>query len=257
MRPLWSYYGSKWRGAKHYGPPRHDLVTEPFAGSACYSLFHEHPRVRLYDRSDDVCHCWDFLTHCSEEDIRRIPDGFERSEDWAELPDGPRQLVFWNVKYADARVFKALPEWYLHFCRTGEKTGPMRKKDFYADGRPRDNRSQRYWGHRMKCRLISALPLIRGWTIERASYEDIPLETSHWFVDPPYQGQPGKRYPHNRLDHAHLAEWCRNLPGPVDVCERDGADWLPFEPLFENHASRSGKRVREVVWRKERGDLFG
>ena len=257
MRPLWSYAGGKWRGAKHYGPPRADELIEPFAGSACYALYWEHPRVSLYDVSPDVCDVWEWVLGCSEDDVRRIPDGFERSEDWAELPDGPRQLVFWNVKYADARVFARLPDWYLLFCRTGERTGPLRKADAYADGRPRDNRSQRYWGKRMKARLIAAKPLMKDWTIQLMHYGCIPQRRAHWFVDPPYQGECGKRYPYHHIDYAHLGAWCRGLPGPVDVCERHGADWLPFEPLYVNHAAHSGKRVREVVWRKERGDLFG
>src|SRR5688500_5758691 len=40
MRPFLSFYGAKWRSAPWYGPPTHDVVVEPFAGSAGYSAYY-------------------------------------------------------------------------------------------------------------------------------------------------------------------------------------------------------------------------
>ena len=243
-------------GARHHGPPRRGLVIEPFAGSACYSLRWEAPKVRLYDLSEDVCAVWDWLINCSEADVRAVPSSFTDSDQWRELPDGPRQAVFWNVKYAVTTLDRNLPEWYLLFCRTGERTGPLRKNDRYADGRFRDNQSQRCWGDRMKARIVEAKPLIADWTVECMSYEGIPLDEAHWFVDPPYQGPPGRAYAHSEIDFPRLGEWCRNLPGAVDVCENEGADWLPFEPLYTTHAASRGKKSTEVVWRRGMDDLW-
>ena len=35
------------------------------------------------------------------------------------------------------------------------------------------------------------------------------------------------------IDYARLADWCRALPGTVDVCENVGADWLPFQLVLQ------------------------
>jgi hypothetical protein len=40
VRPFFSFFGSKWRVAPHYPAPERDLIIEPFAGSAGYSLRH-------------------------------------------------------------------------------------------------------------------------------------------------------------------------------------------------------------------------
>jgi len=36
---MWSYYGSKSKVVKHYPKPKYDLIIEPFAGAAWYSVF--------------------------------------------------------------------------------------------------------------------------------------------------------------------------------------------------------------------------
>lgn len=248
MKTFFSYYGGKWRGAMRYGPPRHDLVIEPFAGSACYSTRWEHPNVRLYDLSDDVCAAWEWLIHCSDDDVRDIPDDFLSNEEWAALPDGPRQVVYWNVGFGEPRMGKSLKSWYLHYTNTGERIGRLksRKKAGGADC---------WWNRSVKARILRQKPLIRNWTIERLDYRDIPIEEAHWHVDPPYQDTPGRSYQHNKIDFDHLGEWCKSLPGAVDVCENDGADWLSFKPLYAISGMR-GKRTKEVVWRKNSGELF-
>ena len=258
-RPFFRYYGSKWRGARHYGPPRRDLVIEPFAGPACYSVYWDHPDVALYDLSEDVCAAWDWLIHCSEDDIRRVPDGFGSNEEWLALPDGPRQVVYWSVVYASPAIAMVLPEDYHEYCRTGEVTGRLARFIEAGGGRV----DGIIWTARTKDRLIRQNPLLAEWTIEQLDYRDIPLREAHWHVDPPYQGPPGRAYPHSEIDYDHLRQWCIDLPGAVDVCENEGADWLPFRFLYDTHSvgRRDGtaNRTREVVWQKEPSidDMFG
>ena len=51
LKPFFSYFGGKWRTAKHYPGPSRDLIIEPFAGSAGYSVRHPHKAVILNDLS--------------------------------------------------------------------------------------------------------------------------------------------------------------------------------------------------------------
>ena len=54
MRPMFSYYGSKWRVAPRYSPPVEDTIVEPFAGSATYSLLYPGKKVLLNDLNPRV-----------------------------------------------------------------------------------------------------------------------------------------------------------------------------------------------------------
>lgn len=101
---MFSYYGSKIRGAKHYGAPRRPNVVEPFAGSASYSVWWGVPNVHLYDKSEHVCAAWEWLRDSTEADVRALPDVFRSTEEWLALPDGPRQVVFWNIGYGEPRM---------------------------------------------------------------------------------------------------------------------------------------------------------
>jgi site-specific DNA-adenine methylase len=69
LRPMFSYMGSKWRIAKLYGRPSTNLVIEPFAGAACYSLYWNAPKVLLYDLNPIVAGVWKYLTKVKESEI--------------------------------------------------------------------------------------------------------------------------------------------------------------------------------------------
>lgn len=230
MRPFFSYYGAKWTGARHYGPPRHDLIIEPFAGSACYSTRWTARRVHLYDASPDICDLWDFLIGCSNRDIASIPDTFETNEDFLRLPRGPRLLCGFWVSKGRAEPSNVLSPWYFRY---------------------RSAQDCRVWSPAVKARLISQKPLIQGWTVDCLSWDRIPIVEAHWHVDPPYSGRVGRRYPYSSIDYSALARWCHSLPGHVDVCENTGSDWLPFRPLYEvvtSRGRRSGATSKEAVW---------
>jgi hypothetical protein len=211
-RPFFSYYGSKWTGAKHYGPPRSNLVIEPFAGSACYATRWSCENVRLYDVSEDICDLWDFLINCSESDITSIPDSFEGMEQVSKLSRGQSLLVrFWIAK-GRADPSGTLSPWYLKW---------------------RSSTDCRVWGRSVKKRVVEQKPMISKWSIDCMSWEKIPLIEAHWHVDPPYNNSAGSRYPNSSINFESLGEWCRALPGHVDVCEKVGAEWLDFVPLYE------------------------
>ena len=268
-RPYFRYYGSKYKGARHYGPPRRELVIEPFAGSACYSTYWDHPNVALYDLGDEVCAAWDWLISCSEDDIRRIPEVFHTNDEFQALPLGPRQIVYWFIIFGECERARHLPPRYLELVNTGVATGAWGK--WVAEARAKGKTgtdmelvSTNSWGPNLKDRLIRQKPLLKGWSITQGSYADIPMREAHWHVDPPYQGAPGRKYIHSDIDFSHLGDWCKALPGAVDVCENEGADWLPFRPLYTvvssgRNQGEAASRSVEVVWQKAplHEDLFG
>jgi hypothetical protein len=232
MRPFFSYYGAKYTGARYYGPPRRDLVIEPFAGSACYSTRWTPSHVKLFDVSPDICDLWDFLIRCSERDVAGIPDTFESYDEVAALPRGARLLVsFWIAK-GRAEPSGALSPWYFQY---------------------RDDRTCRVWGPAVKRRILAQKPALQAWSVDCLSWDKIPVEDAHWHVDPPYSNAAGARYPNSAIDFAALGRWCQSLPGAVDVCENVGASWLPFEPLYDVvscRGRRTGAVSREAVWKK-------
>lgn len=207
-------------------------MIEPFAGSACYSTRWNAPVAHLYDVNPDIVALWDWLIHCSVSDVERIPDAFESMDEVNALPVGAALLVkFWAAK-GRCEATTALSPWYFQY---------------------RNARDCRVWGPAVKRRIIAQKPLIARWTATLGSYETIPNQEAHWHVDSPYNNAAGRRYPSHNLDFAHLAEWCRTRMGTVDVCENEGADWLPFEPLcsvVSARGRRSGARSAEAVWRK-------
>lgn len=252
MRAFFTYYGSKYMGAPKFGAPRRGEVVEPFAGSACYSCYWNAPKVLLNDLSEDVCVLWDFLTGCSADDIRRIPDSFRGNEEYQALDRAQRTLVCWNVNYGSSDVRDTLNKWYLDFVRNGwKRTDPDCPL-------PRDSKNvtMRFWEPRLKHIIIQQLPLIRGWKVRQGSYEGIPDRDAHWHIDPPYSSRAGRAYKHSDIDYAHLAEWCRTRSGAVDVCEHEGADWLPFRPLYGLTTLNRKRKTTEMVWRKDKADLL-
>ncbi len=94
MKPLWPYYGSKWRDAKRYGAPRFDHVIEPFAGSAGYSTFYAPRRVRLFDTDPYVVGVWRYLIATPASEILALPDlEVGQSVDSLKLPQEARWLL--------------------------------------------------------------------------------------------------------------------------------------------------------------------
>lgn len=232
LRPLWPYYGAKWMLAPHYPPPRHDLIVEPFAGSACYALLHHQRDVLLIDANADVVDTWRYLLAASASEILDLPD-LPESGVVADLrlPRGPELLIRWWINRAQAAPARRASSW----CR-----------DY----------PERHWGARSRQRLAATVPHIRHWRAQHGHHIDAPAAEATWFVDPPYAGRPGQYYPHGsgRIDYAGLAAWCRGLPGQAIVCEHATAQWLPFTPLrlLRSAGSPGAHRLTmEGVWVSE------
>ena len=223
MKPMFSYFGSKYRLAAKYGAPRHDTVIEAFAGSAAYSLFWEPKNVLLVDKNPIIISIWDYLIGASEKDVLQLPLKFNHIDD-LDCEEGAKNLIgFWIGK---------------------GKTTPAKSKSKW--GRQYENSGDcKVWGEKVKERIVSQLPKIKHWKTLCADYTKIPNKAAHWFIDPPYQ-VVGTAYPFKDIDYSDLAEWVRVRRGFVQACENTGATYLPFKKFRTihtyHHMTKDGKR---------------
>jgi hypothetical protein len=226
VRPLFPFYGSKWRDARRYPPPRNGSVVEPFAGSAGYSTWYEPERVTLLDVDPYIVGVWRFLIGASERDILSLPD-LEPGQSTDDL----------NVSQ-EAR-------WLIGFWLNRGSAQPKKSQTAYSR---RVDRQQLVWSERARTRIAGDLGGIRHWRILEADHSTAPIADATYFVDPPYVDK-GRHYRFGRVDHGAIGSWVLGLPGTVIVCEQAGATWLPFEPLATIKSTRGTSA--EVVYVKE------
>lgn len=227
------------RIARYYGAPRCDLVIEPFAGSAAYSVYWGASKVKLYDIDESICALWDWLIHCSSEDILQLPDVIEDDDHLNSIPNPAQQLIRrWFQPIAN--VNRKMPFSNYHRKRLGTHENPTHYRP-----------NPCIWSRMIKRRLVKQKPMIANWSISQLDYVNIPNENAHWHIDPPYNSKAGKGYVHgaDSIDYNILGDWCKERSGEVDVCEKDNADWLPFLPLRRT-VNYSGRTYTELLWRK-------
>lgn len=226
MRPFFSFYGSKWRSVPKYPSPTHDVIYEPFAGSAGYSTRNHERQVHLHDLDPIICGVWEYLIASSAKEILALPSDVQCVDD-VKAPQEARWLIgFWLAK-GSASPRKTQSAW----MRSGKWPNC-------------------FWGEKIRARIASQVEAIKHWTITCGGYDDAPKKECTWFVDPPYE-RAGKYYRKHKIDYDSLSAWCRALNGQAIVCEADGATWLPFEHLCVAKAM-NGKQRRgssaEAVW---------
>lgn len=231
LRPFWRYYGGKWRAAPHYPRPRHDTIIEPFAGAAGYSLRYPDREIILVEKYHVIAEIWRWLIKVSADEVLAIPDvdAVDDLPKW--VPQGARWLVGYNL--AVARQYPAHRVSPGILQRRRESAGRL------VEG----------WTPGLRSRIATQVLHIRHWRIIEGDYTRAPQRTATWFIDPPYQGELGRRYScsSNHLDYAALARWCRSRRGLAITCEAQGATWLPFW-AYGSHTSASTARTREAIW---------
>ena len=225
IRPLFSYYGSKWRAAPRYPAPQYDTIIEPFAGSAGYSLRYPDRRVILCERDPLIAALWRYLIASTPEEIMSLPllKTDQTVDDFTLIPEAKSLIGFWLNK-GTAQPRKRPSAWF----RSGYQ-------------------SYQFWGKEIRERVAVSVDKIKHWQIIEGDYLNSPKIAGSWFVDPPYQ-DAGKHYKHGSklIDYQELSDWCRALSGQVMVCENSGADWLPFVHLASIKSTKG--ESREALW---------
>ena len=222
IKPLFPYYGSKWRDAKRYPAPHNGYVIEPFAGSAGYSLYYEPDRVLLLDVDPIIVGVWQYLIAVKASEILSLPD--------LDVGESVDDLV--------------LPQeacWLIGFWLNRGSAQPKKTKTAFS---ARTERSQLVWSQRARERIAADVHRVDHWVVKQASYDSEPFADATYFVDPPYVDK-GRYYRYSSVDYHRLGVWCRWCPRAI-VCEQAGADWLPFEPLATIKSTKGTSA--EAVW---------
>jgi hypothetical protein len=230
LKPFFTYFGGKYRAAPRYPPPSHDMIIEPFAGSAGYSTRYHARQVVLYDTNEKVAGTWEYLISVRPSEIMSIPlIGPEDSVDSLGVCQEAKWLVGWWLNKGAASPCRTPSAW----MRQG-------------------SRATSFWGERVRARIAGQVDHIRHWRVRCASWSECPPAVATWFVDPPYQGA-GRHYPHGSggIDYADLGDWCAARRGQVVVCENQGASWLPFQPFATVKSTHGRGRAgvsKEVIY---------
>lgn len=236
LRPFLSYYGGKWMIARRYPPPLSQTIIEPFAGAAGYSTRYPDRQVILVDSNPAVAGVWDYLIRTPAREITRLPllEPGQTTTDLRVCQEA-RWLIGWWVNKGAATPHLSLSAWA--------------REPRYAS---------QFWGPKIRARIASQVDRIRHWRVIHGHYTEAPtIRDATWFIDPPYQSDAGRRYPHNRISYPALAAWCKARTGQIIVCEHEGADWLPFTPIGQTYSTvgrRTAARAtpREMIWTAER-----
>jgi hypothetical protein len=224
--PFFTYFGSKHNLAGRYPVPKHDVVVEPFAGSAAYATVHFQKRVILYDVSPVVCGVWEFLIMSSVTDVLRLPTQVIDVSDLKVCQEAKWLIGFWLKKGNVVPVNVPSPR--------------MRSR----------MRPDSHWGWMIRSRIAKNVGKIKHWKVINKSFVDCPDRVATWFIDPPYQ-RSGVAYPHHDVNYSMLSEWTKRRKGQTIACGQEGDNWLPFQK-FANISNVVNGRSQEMVWYKER-----
>jgi site-specific DNA-adenine methylase len=231
LRPFFRRFGSKWRIAPKYPAPKHNIIIEPFAGGAGYSLHYWEKKIVLSDIDESICGIWEYLIRSSSTDILMLPGWIPGRVDDLKICQEARWLLgYWTFGGSSSSGGWGIP----------------------SSSKPND-----HWCPVVRARIAKQVKKIKHWKIRRRSYDHLADAEATWFIDPPYQNF-GHRYNDDskNIDYDFLREWVTTRKGQVIVCGNPEDDWLPFRPLAVNQSHNRDKGVSvkrmECIWYKER-----
>ncbi len=214
---MFYYYGRKKQIAKYYPSPNYNVIVEPFAGSAAYSLYGNNwkKNVILIEKDEKVANIWKWLIHdATSEKIKSLPD----------LKVGEKSSEFLHIIHAATKMA-------FHYKTITVTSVLARNWEI----------SKRY--------MAENLFKVKHWTIICGDYSEAPDIEATWFIDPPYKKDSGKgyRYSSDLINYNELSVWTRIRQGEVIFCEGIYGDYLPFKPLLELKGV-AGKVSQEVIY---------
>jgi hypothetical protein len=249
VQPFLSFYGGKFNMAQRLQGPRHDHVIEPFAGGAGYSCYWLPKHVTLIERDEAVAGVWKYLTKVKEAEFLQLPI----VTDVGELPDSICQEAAWLIGFRMNRGIQVPGKTLCNWGRLAKAGIKSHSTEFV--GQPTENQiheynksarnkggDEQFWSAALRDKLASQLKLIRHWKIIEGEWYDAPDIEAHWHIDPPYNNQAGRAYKHSEVDFDALAAWCKTRRGYVQVCENNGAEWLPFTKIGVTKGTAGRKR---------------
>ena len=219
---MFYYYGRKKLLADKYPEPVGDIIIEPFAGSAAYSMAKNRwqKEVILYDDYFVVVEIWKYLIMATRNDILSLPD-LKQGEDLRNI-----------------NSLSDVEKWLIGFhINPGSPTPKniVTKMSRWSAG---------------KKYIAENIYKVKHWRVFQSDYIKINENSENitWFIDPPYDKQ-GVFYVKNscNINYNDLANFCITRKGRVIVCENFGAGWLPFRSFATTKSCGTRKSV-EAIW---------
>jgi site-specific DNA-adenine methylase len=260
IKALFKYFGSKGDSARDYPDPLPGMpLIEPFAGSAGYARLHWDLPVFLVDIDPGLIACWKYIQQADPEELfALLRIDLQAGQTISDLPiPAEAKYLIRSWQRVGRNTTDTISKWgtpYLRYLsalpKITQEMGPEESakilQTYMASG---------MWGERIICRILAERPKFQHWKFACGSYQKIPNTRGTWFIDPPYRGNVGGyNAGPDGIDFRDLRDWCLSREGLVIVCEQEGADWLPFEPLAKNRNRTKGDRTdakMEMIWIKK------
>jgi hypothetical protein len=226
---MFHYYGSKNKIAKYYPKPKYNLIIEPFAGTASYSLLYYTNEVLLNDKYEKIFSIWNWLINSADKNFIMENSNFFVRQDISvmDFPEPYKNLVGFCINRGSIAPKNIVQKWS---CQV--KSNPEWASTTY---------------YKLN-KIAESLDTIRHWKIQNLDYKDLDNIEATWFIDPPYQ-VGGNLYVENHINYEELREFCLTRKGQVIVCENSKANWLDFKPLVE--ITGQSKKSLEMIWTNE------
>jgi len=219
---MFYYYGRKQKIVKYYPEPKCDLIIEPFAGSAAYSMEYHERDVILVEKNEKIAGVWDYLINITNTDeIMSLPLLVKgeslNDEKFSFLTNQQKNLIGLFLNPGSSTPKKSPG----HFCA---------------------------WNEKNKLKLSEDINKVKHWQIIHGDYRQLSDLHGTYFVDPPYFGNGGKYYQHGNknFNYVELADWCKSRKGQIIVCENTEANWLEFVNLVDIKGQKH--KTTEVIY---------
>jgi hypothetical protein len=233
LHPLFKWFGSKWSASKLYPKPEHQIIIEPYAGSAGYSLNYSDRDVYIYDSHPALGKLWPWLIHAATQQlILDIP---------INLPVGTniRTIGLSEGQQLLLRMWQRTNN--CSDCWTVSKWGSLPGQ----------------WTANTRARVAEEVSGIKHWKWGDLGSSWKWSTPATWHIDPPYL----YNYRYGcKFDHEDLAVKVSRIASDslIIVCEatcpKTGQvpSYLPFQPFARRVTSRrkqgNNTHSNELIW---------